>query len=390
MSSEFWNHVFLIVGTCIGGGITILPAVMSEQGCLVGIITLTAAAIFSISSSLIFLELFFLREEVHFFSLFRKKLPTLLYLAALFIHSFICFSSLVAYSSGMASELANLQIPGGQIGGTVLIVLLGMLLLGAPRTTLLSVNAFLVRALFICFFSLLLYMVNLFDCRSIFWVKGGSSLASLPICLTSFSHQMIIPSIRLSSTRDDFLKPAIVFGVFTTWLIYVAWVIFSFGVLPLEGENSLVECYQTGTPMTISLFNRLQMKPFALLSTSFSLLVMFTSFLGISLSFIDFLRDWLQKSIPQGRSTLSFCLLLLSSLSAIFIPKVFLYALNLSGGLGDASLYGLLPVYLALQGVRRGLFQLSLLGWQGVMFLFIIGTLSIGSEVSQLFFYQAR
>ncbi|WP_108624159.1 aromatic amino acid transport family protein [Candidatus Similichlamydia epinepheli] len=385
-SVEFWDHVFLVVGTCIGGGITVLPAAMAEQGCFKGLITLTTSSIFSLSSSLLFLELFSNRDSENFFSLFKRKLPSALYFIALCIHSFICFSSIVAYIAGMASELMNIQIPGGYLFGAFLVVLFGVILLGSSRDALMYVNSFLVKALFICFFCLLFYMANLFDCRSITWVRGESVLSSLPICLTSFSHQMIIPSLRVNSQNSFLIKRAIIFGIFLTWLMYVLWVIFSFGSLPLDGPNSLIESYQAGIPMTIPLANTLQMKFFAFLSTCFSLIVLFTSFLGITLSFIDFLRGCFKQPLFHNRSILPFYVLLLASLFAVCIPKVFLYSLNLSGGLGDATLYGLIPVYIALQELKLGSLHLRVLNWQGMLFLIIIGSLSIVTEVSQLFF----
>ncbi|RDB31419.1 aromatic amino acid transport family protein [Candidatus Similichlamydia laticola] len=385
---EFWNASLLVIGTCVGGGITILPSVMAEQGCLIGLATLTLSALFAMVSSLLLLEIFsFVKEPTHFFSLFEKNLPRGLHTVAILIYTFICLASIVAYISGIASQLIFLYFPS-HVWSCLFVTFLGLFLLNLPRKILMQINAHLVRLLFICFFFLLLYMVGLFNWRSISWIRReGALLTSLPICLTSFSHQMIIPSLQMSCHKS-LLKPAICFGIFMTWFIYVCWILFSFGTLPLEGPNSLTESYQGSIPITISLTHLLNSDLLSLLSTVFSILVLFTSFIGVSLAFLDFFTESLSQSSPFQKRVreLSSIVLLPSCLFACFIPKIFLYALDLSGGIGDASLYGLLPAYLVFSGAKRGLFTMNLLHWTKAFFLFLVGSISLGLEFKYLFF----
>src|ERR1700722_12931894 len=77
----------------------------------------------------------------------------------------------------------------------------------------------------------------------------------------------------------------------------------------------------------------------------FAFFALATSFLGISLSLFDFLKDTVHLKLNQMTQSLLFCLLILapSLLFALRFEHAFITALELSGGIGDAILSGMVP-----------------------------------------------
>ncbi len=84
---------------------------------------------------------------------------------------------------------------------------------------------------------------------------------------------------------------------------------------------------------------------------AFATLAMSTSFMGMAIAFIDFWADGLQLKKEGMQHLILMLLVFLFPLIAVFIdPEIFIIALNLSGGVGEILLYGILPVLFIWSG----------------------------------------
>lgn len=83
----------------------------------------------------------------------------------------------------------------------------------------------------------------------------------------------------------------------------------------------------------------------------FALFAILTSFLGNSLSFVDFLADGLRiKKTPAGKGYLCALVIIPAFIPAVFYPHIFLSALNYAGTYGAVILFGILPALMAWSG----------------------------------------
>jgi tyrosine-specific transport protein len=107
----------------------------------------------------------------------------------------------------------------------------------------------------------------------------------------------------------------------------------------------LQEAFNQGLPATWSLSkirNAEFIAPFAHL---FAFLALVTSFFGIGMGLFDFLSDGLKiKKEGTGFVVLGLLVLLPSLFFALYFERVFIAALDISGGFGDTLLNGVLPL----------------------------------------------
>ena len=118
---------------------------------------------------------------------------------------------------------------------------------------------------------------------------------TLPIVITSFGYQIIIPSLRpyLNSDTKQ-LRKAILIGSILPLIVYLIWEFLIMGVIPAQGQNSLMSILAGGQPavgLTSALQNLLHHPWIARIEKYFAFFAITTSFIGVSFSLFDFLAD---------------------------------------------------------------------------------------------------
>jgi len=117
----------------------------------------------------------------------------------------------------------------------------------------------------------------------------------------------------------------------------------------------------------------------------FSLLALFTSFVGVSLGLINFLKDLLSRWRVAGRKNLLAVLTLLPPLGiSLIYPDFFLKALNLVGGVCLVILFGLLPALMVCKSVRDSPRFLRAGGWTLAALFSLLLFLEISQEMGWL------
>jgi tyrosine-specific transport protein len=120
------------------------------------------------------------------------------------------------------------------------------------------------------------------------------------------------------------------------------------GLIPMD---DFLGALNAGALVTHTLKESAGMSMITTIAQYFALFAIITSFLGVALSFVDFLSDGC-KIKKEGSGTLIICLMTFVPplLFAIAYPHVFETALQYAGGFGAVILFGVLPSLMVWRG----------------------------------------
>ena len=152
--------------------------------------------------------------------------------------------------------------------------------------------------------------------------------------LVGFGYHAVLPSLVNYLGPDIKRLRFIVWtGTTTAFIIYVLWLIISFGVLPESGSFSLHMLHANGNKVAEFLNSIESMVPVRWVHWSvdaFSDVAMATSCLGVSLGMFDFLADALKRGNNISGRLQSLGITLLPPLAvAIALPNFFVLGLSL-------------------------------------------------------------
>jgi tyrosine-specific transport protein len=388
------SAVCLLAGTCIGGGMLALPLALSTLGLIPSIVVMLGSCFFMILTGLLILEVnLWLGEDVHIITMASKTLGKWGKGVSWIVYLFVCYASLVAYIAGggelVSSFLSSAGIEFGNINsGIAFTFLLGSLLLFGTRFVS-RVNTLLFTGMIVAYFSLLgigmkeisgtLLAYSNFNCVA--------ALMAIPMLLTSFSYQWVIPSVTpLLKGNEKAMRWSIIIGISLAAVLYILWLVIVFGIVPIEGDKGLIWASDQGIEISASLRYYVKSNWVAKVSTFFAFFAIATSFLGMTLGLFDFLADGL-KVDKRGKSKYLLLILILvpSCYFALTIPGIFDLALEVTGGYGDAILNGMIPAMMVWVGRyhQKRVSQYSLPGGKG--FLAVIFVISFCIVVLQTF-----
>ncbi len=178
-------------------------------------------------------------------------------------------------------------------------------------------------------------------------------LSAAPVFFTSFGFHVVIPSIVKYLEGDvKRLKIAIIAGTGIPLVAYLLWQLSTHGVL---SQNQFMQILQQDPTLNGLVNATREITGSAVLSEAvrlFSSLALITSFLGVSLSLFDCLKDLLNRvKVRSNRASLGFLTFLPPLIFALFYPEGFIMALGYAGIM--FAFYGLvLPVGLAWKARR--------------------------------------
>lgn len=377
--------IFLVAGTCVGGGMLALPVTTGIAGFLPSLVAMALCAIFMAMTGLLFLEVALSMEEgVHILTMSSRMLgPIGKWLAAL-LYLFIGYASLVAYVSGVGDLISDSlwhrfgwQLPPLLSCGLFSLVFGAVIYFGNRIVG--RVNALLFVGMIAAY---LLLLLSGFGEVKVAHLRHGDPKAlvgSMPLLLTIFSYQAIVPSLPLYVGRHpQALRWSIIGGSALAFLIYAIWQWLILGVVPLEGEHGLRYAWEQSHVATRSLRHFAESSWIPLMGSFFALFALITSYLGIGLGLFDFLADGLKlkRKGPQ-KGIITLCIVLPTLFIAVVWSRAFIVALETTGGFGDAVLNGMIPVAMVWVGrySKKTLHEQWLFGGRpflAILFLFAL------------------
>jgi len=371
------NAVFLVAGTCIGGGMLALPLAAGVGGHFPSLVWLAVCWLLMTASSLLLLEAnLWMSSGDHVISMAKRFLGPIGQAVSWIVYLYICYASLVSYAAGGGKLLAS------QFGlsphWSIVFVAVALTLLIYLGTKLVGrVNTILFLGMLAAY--LFLVGMGLDEIKPHFLAREGAwfpSTFAIPLLLTSFSHQTMVPSLTPYLKRNGkLLRRAIVGGTLIAFAVYALWLTIVLGIVPVEGEKGLIDAYIQGVPSTQFLAEHVQGRFLTPIVHFFSFFAIVTSFIGMALGLFDFLSDGL--NIPEtktGKIALGLLILIPVIFFALYFERAFLVAMETTGGIGDSIINGIIPVLMVWVGRYKLGFKSdwSLPGGRPILLLLLI------------------
>lgn len=355
------SATFLVAGTCIGGGMLALPVATGVAGFFPSIAMMFVCWFAMTATALLLLEVsLWMEEGVHVITMASRMLGLPGKLLSWILYLFICYTSIVAYAAGGGIQIASafnhffdLSLTK-EIGCLIFvlffggIIYFGSLIVG-------RVNSILFVSMMVAYFCLVGAGLDEIKPQLLFHRQWSGALLAIPLLLTSFSFQTMVPSLTPYLKKNaNHLRIAIVGGTFIAFLLYAIWQWIILGIVPVGGSNGLAAALAKGEPATQFLNEHVAGKWVAIIAQFFAFFAIVTSFFGISLGLFDFLADGLKvKKDKWGKVFLWLLIIVPTLFFASYFERVFILALDISGGYGDTILNGIIPVLMVWIGRYR-------------------------------------
>jgi len=351
----------LVAGTCIGGGMLALPVTAAPGGLLPTICSMLVIWLMMTTTACVLIELGFWMKKpnAHIITMASTILGKWGAALTWILFLFISYASLIAYTAGcghfFSSALTYFHIAISPNTGCWLFILTFGLFLFGSKYVLGKTNDLLFLLMITAY--ILLIWHGLDDVTPVLFLRRNWHKAHLaiPLLVTAFSFQTMVPSLHpfLNHHRRS-LRKAVLLGTIFALSIYMLWMFVILGTIPLEGKWGLEEALHRGEPATHALIQITKSPIIAHTAAFFALFALITSFFGMGMGLFDFLSDGLKIAKKgKGNILLGILVLLPSLLFAVSYERVFITALDLSGGFGDTILNGALPIIMFWVGSRR-------------------------------------
>ncbi len=386
------SGILLVAGTSIGAGMLALPMVTGSSGFFPAMAVNSLCWLFMMATGLLFLEAtLWMEDGANILSMTRRFLgPVGKWIGgASFIFLYYCL--LIAYVSGGAPLLVegfhyyfHIEIAG--FPGYLLFALLFGCLIFFGHRVVDRVNWLLMISLILSYLLLIIVGSTEINSSLLFDSKWGLSLVAAPVLFSAYGYHNIIPSMSTYLKRNvSKLRWAILLGTALPFVVYSLWQWMILGTL---SQEEIAWAAAQGIPITHSLQEATGSAIISGLGGYFGFFALVTSFLGVSLSMVDFFADGLNVSREGGnRAALCALVFLPPALFAALNPGVFIEALGIAGGFGEAILNGLIPILMVWVGrYRLGLGNARQVpgGKTMLVFLLIITLVIMGLEVQHL------
>jgi tyrosine-specific transport protein len=355
---SLFGAILLISGCCIGAGMLGLPVLSALAGFTPSLFIFFLSWLFMTCTGLLLLEVnLWFKEDVSIISMAGRTLGRYGQFVGWIVFLFLFYALMVAYVSGSAHLVVDFFKEYAQttispwVGSLAFVILLGILLyLGTA-----AVDRFNRILMFGLIFTYLLLVgigiphVNIQLLKHHDWT--AVSLV-IPAMIVSFGFHNLIPSLKtyLNSNAKK-LQLAIIIGSAIPLLVYIVWEFLILGIVPIEGVGGFRQALGDGEMATQALKNAIGSSWIVNMAHFFAFFAITTSFLGVALSFVDFLADGLHiKKTMLGKIILCGLVLFPPTIFSLVYPKIFLIALNYAGGFGAVILFGLLPALMVWSG----------------------------------------
>lgn len=350
--------ILLIAGCCIGAGMLGLPVLSALSGFEPSLFMFLLSWLFMTSTALILLEVnLWFEDEVSIISMAERTLGTTGKVIGWACFVFLFYALGVAYIAGsgeliseLGNELLGINIPQW-VGSLAMSFFFGIFVyLGTKAVDLF--NRFLMAGLILSYILLVVFgapHVNLEYLKHKDW---SLAVFVLPVMLISFGFHNLIPSLTTYLQRDaKRLRAAVICGSALPLLVYLIWEWLILGLVPIDGEGGFRQILDQGELATQALKAAAGSLWVVDIAQYFAFFAILTSFLGNSLSFVDFLADGL-KVQKDAKGKLLLCLLVIVPpfILALMYPHIFLMALNYAGAFGAVILFGILPALMVWSG----------------------------------------
>lgn len=355
---SIFGAILLIAGCCIGAGMLGMPVISALAGFKPSLLMFLLSWLFMTSTALLLLEvnLWFV-DEVSIISMADRTLGIAGKVVGWGCFLFLFYALGVAYIAGsgeliagFVQELTNLPMPNW-VGSLAVSMLFGVFVYLGTR----AVDMFnrLLMAGLICSYVLLIVLgAPHVKSEYLNHTNWTGAVFVLPVMIISFGFHNLIPSLSTYLHGDvKRLRIAILCGSALALCVYLVWEWLIMGLVPVNGQLGFRQVLNEGEMATDILKNAVGIPWVVDVAQYFAFFAIVTSFLGNSLSFVDFLADGLHvKKDRLGKLVLCGLVIAPPFVLSLIYPRIFLTALNYAGAFGAMILFGILPALMVWSG----------------------------------------
>lgn len=374
------GSTLLIAGSCIGAGMLGLPVSSAMAGFVPSVAMFILSWLFMMTTGLLLLEVnLYFKKEVNLITMAGATLGKAGQGVAWFLFVFLFYAIMVSYSAGSGELVADIieglttyAIPRWA-GSLIFVSLFGaMVYFGTFAVD--GANRLLMAGLVVTYFMLLALGFPHVSKKFLEHIDWSESLWVVPIMIISFGFHNLVPSL---TTYLDFHRKkmtfAIVAGSAIPLFVYLLWEWLILGLIPLDKFQTAVD---QGNMVTHTLKEAAGGKLWVVgVAQYFAFFAIVTSFLGVALSFVDFLADGFKiKKDRRGKALACSLVFGPPLIFALLYPHIFVEALQYAGGFGAVILFGVLPALMAWSGrYSKKLWQNRLVPGGRPLLLAVIG-----------------
>lgn len=383
----------LIAGTTIGVGMLALPVATGEGGFLPAIIIYILCWLFMLCTGLLLLEVCtWMPKDSNLITMSQRLLGPFGKNVCWVVYLFLFLTVMIAHIVGGGSIFTQIF---GSLGPTWLATVLYVIIfspivyLGTKWVD--RLNLTLMLGVAVSYFSFIGVSADHVDVSLLKRADWSKAWLALPVLFTAFTFQVIIPTLMTYMNRNvKKVRLTIILGTTIPLVVYVVWELLILGIIPATGPNGLIEAAQKGHNAVMPLKELIGSPILFSIGKAFAFFTMTTSYIALSLAYLDFLADGL-KVKKQGLRKILLCLAVFvpPTLIALTYPHVFLTALGYAGGFSCAILFGLFPPLMVWIGryIKKYSPTPQIPGGRPFLSLLILFVLvELGIEISQEFF----
>ena len=393
-SKKFLAGTALVAGTSIGAAALALPVISSGLGIMGTFFAFLVCWYVMYLAGLMVLEVSMeTGSEKSFISMAEYTLGKSYKWPIVILYLTLLYSLLAAYFRGGADlihglfSLMNiLNVP--DVIESIPFIIITFLVVYSGTRFVDRLNRIMVFGLVLSFVVLVISCLSVVDYKQNIDHFSGSfdlSLKLLPVIITAFGYQVVIPSIRhyLADT-PKILPKVILCGSLIPFILYFVWALLIYMSLPSSGEfgiDKLRLSMQPAIDLPLFLENIYHYSVITYSINAFAFFALSSSVLGIAISLFDFLADKLvYSSLNIARYKVAILTLLPPAIFAFLYPQGFMLALSFAG-VFVAILNGIMPV-LMCYSLRKTLNREIML--KDYLAMFIVSFVSILLLISAL------
>ena len=392
-SRKFFCGVSLITGTSIGAAALALPIVSSGLGFWGTLYSFFICWLVMYLAGLMVAEVSaHCGSEKSFISMAEYTLGKKSRYPIGFAYLILLYSLLAAYFRGGADLIHSILditkiVPPMTIIETMPFVLITFIIVYSGAGLIDLLNRIMVVGLVTSFFILIISCFYVVDWDLNIANKDFNfslMLQLLPVIITAFGYQVVIPSVRHYLEDDVNLLPRIILvGSLIPFALYFVWSILIYVALPYTGVYSINALGVSAHPaidLPLFLYNIYNQPLITNSISSFAFFALTSSILGIAISLFDFLADRLLYTKHNfNRITVVIFTVIPPALFSYFYPEGFMMALSLAG-IFVAILNGILPVLMVYKLRTKEGVSNSVFDYMAMVFVLLISCVLLMSS----------
>ena len=338
MRSRSLGAVLLILGTSIGAGMIALPVAAAQENFISSLGLLFVSWLFMTFGAFALLEttLWFGKDK-NIVSMAKATLGRPGQILTWVVYLFLLYSLLCAYISGISDVihvlLWHLGIHSSHWMEIVLsVVLLGYVIYrGIKWVDLLNRGFMSVK--FVIYLIIGAVTIGKLNVGHLDYSGSSIHLSTLMVMITSFGYAIIIPSLVDYLGRDAHrIRKVVLVGSFIPIVVYAIWIAIIQGVIPRDELIHIANQGRTVVELIAAMQQHTGTLWIANMANIFMSICALTSFLGVSLSLVDFLADGTKIDKRSKKGSLVYVLAFLPPMLIVLVdPNIFVKALSYAG-----------------------------------------------------------